>query len=289
MVRLNPITIFCCLVANIAITMLSINPIMLGVSFVSGTLMFLRMEGCKKCLQRLCYCAVFVAIAAALNPIFSRQGMTALFNIGSIVVTSESLVYGALIGTMLSAVMMWFSVMNALMDSDKICYIFGKYTPKIGTILTISLGLVPKYVTQYRKVDDNLVGLGLYENVGFWRKLRLKMHVMSTLITWAIEGAANLSLSMSDKGYDLAHKRIYSGYGFALADMILLPIGICLGVILVVFLAMGTAGYYCYPTFKPILWDTDVWIYFAAPLFMNVLAFAYVWGDAKWLYLKSKI
>ena len=122
----NPITILCYLFFVIIITMFSTNPIMLGISFVSGILLYCMLCGVKKTLVRLGYFIIFVAIIAIINPIFSRQGMTQFFSIGNFVVTLESLLNGVAIGVMFGSVIIWFGVLNVLLYSDKIIYIFGK-------------------------------------------------------------------------------------------------------------------------------------------------------------------
>ena len=135
--------------------MFSTNPIMLGISFMSAILLYCSLQGLKKTAIKLGYSIVFVVIVMAINPLFSKQGMNVLFYAGELVVTLEAISYGTAIGVMFSSVMIWFSVINVLLDSDKISYIFSKYTPKIGTILSVSLGLFPKYIAQYKKIDKN--------------------------------------------------------------------------------------------------------------------------------------
>lgn len=269
--------------------MLSTNPIMLGISYMSGILLYLSLCGGKKTLIRVGLSLLFTLIIALLNPIFSRQGMTQLFAIGSLSVTLESLLYGVAIGVMFSSVMIWFGVINTLLDSDKICYIFSKYTPKIGTIMSVSLGLIPKYIAQYKKIDNNLKGLGLYKKANFIGKIRLKLHTLSTLITWSIESSLNLSNSMSARGYDLKGKRVFCKYAFGVSDLIMLLFSIGVGVTLLVFVGLGASSFYYYPTFKQIVWDKNVWIYFVTFCFMNIMLVINLWERVKWQFTISKI
>ncbi len=289
MIKQNPITILCYLFFVIFITMFSTNPIMLGISFMSAILLYCSLQGLKKTAIKLGYSIVFVVIVMAINPLFSKQGMNVLFYIGELVVTLEAISYGIAIGVMFSSVMIWFSIINVLLDSDKISYIFSKYTPKIGTILSVSLGLFPKYIAQYKKIDNNLKGLGLYEKVNFLGKIRLKLHAMSTLITWSIEGTLTLSDSMSARGYDLKGKRVFLRYKFNLSDIVMLLLTLACGITLLVFMGIGSINYYYYPTFKKIVWDSNVWIYFVTFAFMNVMLLINEWGRIKWQFTISRI
>lgn len=287
--RKNPITIMCYLFFVIFITIFSINPIMLAMSFVSAMFLYFALQGAKKTLIRLGYSVLFIAVIAIINPIFSRQGMTQLFEIGSFIVTKEALLYGVAIGVMFAASMVWFGVLNILLDSDKISYIFSKYTPKIGTILSVSLGLFPKYIAQYKKIDNNLKALGLYNNANLWHKIKLKMHTLSTLISWSIEGALTLSDSMSARGYDLKGKRVFDKYHFSYSDAVLLFLSVAVGVAILVFMGLGVGEYYFYPTFKKLEWNSEVWIYFVTFCFMNLMLIVNLWEMIKWQYSISKI
>ncbi len=115
------------------------------------------------------------------------------------------------------------------------------------------------------------------------------MHTLSTLISWSIEGALTLSDSMSARGYDLKHKRVFGKYHFGVSDIILLIISIAVGVVILVFMGLGVGSYYFYPTFKPLQWDVDVWIYFATFCFMNLMLAVDLWEMIKWQFSISKI
>lgn len=288
-IRQNPICILCYLLCVIFITMFSINPIIIGISYLSGILLYLSLAGGVKTLIRLGYSLLFVLISTLLNPIFSRQGMTFLFEIFGLSVTLEACAYGMAIGFMFSGVLVWFGVVNILLDSDKISYIFGKYTPKIGTILSVSLGLFPKYVAQYKKIDNNFKGLGLFEQTNFISKVRLKIHALSTLITWSIEGALTLSDSMSARGYDLKKKRVFGKYKFGVKECIMLVCYLAIGIGLLVAIGLGVADFYFYPTFKKLTFDSNIYFYIVTFIFMNTLLIIRVWGLAKWQFTISKI
>ena len=115
------------------------------------------------------------------------------------------------------------------------------------------------------------------------------MHTLSTLITWSVEGAVLLSDNMSARGYDLKDKRIYGKYTFGVADGILLIVSLALGTSILVFMGLGSGSFYYYPTFKQIVWDSSVWIYFVTFGFMNIMFLINVWGMIKWQFTVSKI
>lgn len=287
--RNNPFCVLCYLFFVIFITMFSQNPILLGISFVSSILLYLLLSDAKKTAIKIGYNLLFVVIFALLNPVFSHKGMTILLEVGNFVVTLEAIVYGVAIGVMFASSINWFSVCNILLNSDKIVYIFSKYTPKIGTILSISLGLLPKYKRQYKKTDDNLKALGLYENIKWYQKVKLKIHVMSTLITWAIENSLTLSDSMSARGYDLKGKKVYSKYVFRIYDLINIFLFASVGISVLTLLGLGYANYFYYPTFKTLTFGWETIIYIVVALLMNYYTFIILGEKAKWQLLKSKI
>jgi len=95
-----------------------------------------------------------------------------------------------------------------------------------------------------------------------------------------------LSDNMSARGYDLKDKRIYGKYTFGVADGILLIVSLALGTSILVFMGLGSGSFYYYPTFKQIVWDSSVWIYFVTFVFMNILAVINLWEGVKWQFLK---
>lgn len=287
--RQNPIVSFSYLLIAIIITMFTFNPILLGMSFISSLILYCCLAGLKKTLLRFVYALVFILVTTIINPLFARQGMTYLFDVAGLTVTLEAVLNGVAIGVLFSSIVIWFGVINILLDSDKISYIFSKFTPKIGTILSVSLGLIPKYIAQYKIIDNNFKGLGLYNNVKLFKKVKIKMHALSTLISWSIEGALTLSDSMSARGFNLKGKRVYNKYKFCLQDILFLIVSMSLGIVIIAFLSIGTASYYYYPTFKQIQFDSSFWIYIVTFLYMNIMTFYVLWESAKWQFMKLKI
>lgn len=285
----NPITLFCFIIMVLFITMITMHPIMLGISLMSGILLLLTLAGVRKTLKTIACILPLVLICGVINPLFSKKGATILIQIDDFVVTLEALLNGVAVGIMFAAIICWFSSLNILMTSDKIVYLFSKYTPKIGTILMISLGLFPKYVRQYKKIDTNLMALGLYENAGYIKKIKLKIHILSTLVTWSIESSLTLSNSMSARGYELHGKRVYSRYSFSAIDVILISFSLAVGISILTLFAMGYCSYYFYPKLKPITIDLQSLIFLFAGVLMNLYTIIILGERAKWQLSIAKI
>lgn len=153
----------------------------------------------------------------------------------------------------------------------------------------ISLGLCPKYTKQFKKIDENLRALGLYENAGFIKKIRLKIHILSTLITWSIESSLTLSDSMSARGYDLSGKRVFLQYKFKVSDMVLIVVSLLVGVGILTALGLGYCSYYYYPKLKAIEFNVQSVIFLIALLFMNMFTILILVERAKWQLSVAKI
>lgn len=174
MLKVNPIAIFCYMFMTIFITMFTMHPIMLAISLFSSYVLYLTLGGVQKAVKSFSYILPIIVISAVFNGIFVHKGASILFYVGNTAITLEAIINGLATGTMFASVIYWFNCVNILLTSDKIVYIFSKYAPKIGTILMISLGLCPKYTKQFKKIDENLRALGLYEDAGIIKKLNLK-------------------------------------------------------------------------------------------------------------------
>ena len=152
---LHPLTLFCYFVSVITVSVVTLNPAILGVGFV-GAALFLALEKGKTALKQIAFSVILVVIIAVTNPIFSHNGATILFFIDDNRVTLEALYYGASSGLMISSVILWFSCFSALFDSERIIYLTGRAFPKLGLVLSMILGLVPRLLRDFKSINAAL-------------------------------------------------------------------------------------------------------------------------------------
>lgn len=252
----HPIVSFSYFVVVIGTSMLYMNPVFQVISLI-GALSYLIILDRYKTLKLIKFIFVMVLVIAIINMIFVNRGSTVLFYLRSNPVTLESLFYGFVSGLMLGSVMVWFSCYNEIITSDKFLYIFGKITPTIALIVSMTLRLIPKLIEQTKIIANSQKTLGLDYNEGnISLKIKSCMRILSILVTWALEDAVQTADSMKARGYGIKKRTSFQIFEFINRDMIMLVYILISGMFLLAGYMNGYGQLIFYPTIQKI--DTDI-------------------------------
>lgn len=252
----HPIVSFSYFVVVIGTSMLYMNPVFQVISLI-GALSYLIILDRYKTLKLIKFIFVMVLVIAIINMIFVNRGSTVLFYLRNNPVTLESLFYGFVSGLMLGSVMVWFSCYNEIMTSDKFLYIFGKITPTIALIVSMTLRLIPKLIEQTKIIANSQKTLGLDYNEGnISLKIKSCMRILSILVTWALEDAVQTADSMKARGYGIKKRTSFQIFEFINRDMVMLVYILISGMFLLAGYINGYGQLIFYPTIQKI--DTDI-------------------------------
>ncbi|MCD7827531.1 MAG: energy-coupling factor transporter transmembrane protein EcfT [Clostridiales bacterium] len=197
------------------------HPVLLCISFFSAFVYNLMINGKRAVKLLFCMILPLTVFITAVNGLTAHYGITRLFRLANgNYICLEPIVYGAVTGISVSAVLMWFSSFNTVVSSDKIMYVLGRRLPKISLLLTMSLRFVPLYRNKLREISRAQTGLGKGVNRGkLSERLRNGCKILSILISWALEGAIETSDSMKCRGYGLKNATHYSDYFMFKSDI----------------------------------------------------------------------
>lgn len=252
----HPIVSFSYFIVVIGTSMLYMNPVFQVISLI-GALSYLIILDRYKTLKLIKFIFVMVLVIAIINMIFVNRGSTVLFYLRNNPVTLESLFYGFVSGLMLGSVMVWFSCYNEIMTSDKFLYIFGKITPTIALIVSMTLRLIPKLIEQTKIIANSQKTLGLDYNEGnISLKIKSCMRILSILVTWALEDAVQTADSMKARGYGIKKRTSFQIFEFINRDMVMLVYILISGMFLLAGYINGYGQLIFYPTIQKI--DTDI-------------------------------
>ena len=252
----HPIVSFSYFVVVIGTSMLYMNPVFQVISLI-GALSYLIILDRYKTLKLIKFIFVMVLVIAIINMIFVNRGSTVLFYLRSNPVTLESHFYGFVSGLMLGSVMVWFSCYNEIMTSDKFLYIFGKITPTIALIVSMTLRLIPKLIEQTKIIANSQKTLGIDYNEGnISLKIKSCMRILSILVTWALEDAVQTADSMKARGYGIKKRTSFQIFEFINRDMVMLVYILISGMFLLAGYINGYGQLIFYPTIQKI--DTDI-------------------------------
>ena len=129
--------------------------------------------------------------------------------------TVESLVYGMVLGGVITGVMIWFSCVYSIFTTDKVVYLFGRVSPRLSLFLAITLRMVPRVKKEAIRINRAQQGIGRGINQGsVWRRMGNGLRIFSMLLTWLIDSLTTCSESMQNRGSTLRGRTAFSIYRF---------------------------------------------------------------------------
>ncbi len=285
----NPISVAIYIFAVSGIAMFCMNPILLSVSLIGALLLFLVRNGRRQAGSHFALLCLLCFIAL-INPLFNHNGATILFMLNDSRITLEALIYGAVASGMVIAVIYWFRTFTEIMTSDKLLYLFGKFSPKLALVLSMGFRYVPLFGRQAKKINQAQTALGLYKDDNIIDRTRGELRVFSVMLTWALENGIVTADSMTARGYGIGKRSHFSIFRFRLGDVLLMIISLILTTLTFVSLGVGALSVTYYPrvAFAEVTPFTYVG-YISYALLVLIPILIETEEKIKWKYLKSKI
>lgn len=197
------------------------NPLFQAISLLASLAVTVAATGMAG-LRSHAYVAVLFVGIAVLNPLFNASGNTVLFTLPwGRAYTAEALLYGCVLGSMLTQALLWFAVFHATGGSERISYVLARHAPALSLILTMALALIPRYRRKASEVSTSRAGIGLTsENGRFFGKVRGSVAVLSNLTGWAFESSVTTADSMRSRGYGTGPRTSYVQHRLHARDIV---------------------------------------------------------------------
>lgn len=284
----NPIIVFIYFAAVTSVPMFCLNPAILAFSLCGAVALYALRRDFR--VREFAFYALLFMLMALVNPIFHHNGATVLFVAGDNPVTLEALLYGVAASAMIVAVLFWFRSFSKLMTSDRLLYLFGRLSPKLALLLSMSLRYVPLFGEQSKKVNDTQKALGLYKEDNLVDDIRGGTRVFSVMVGWALENGIITADSMAARGYGLGRRSFFALYKFTRADAAFLTLTLALFAMTVSGIAAGALAFEFYPRVAPISLTAGSAVSYASYAALAFIPAVIEAEEAvKWKYLKSKI
>ena len=185
----HPIITFVYFAAVIGITMFSMNPIFLAMTFIISFIYSVMIYGRNAIKLNLSVLVPIMIVTMILNPLFTHKGKTVLFYLNGNAMTLESIIYGLAAATMLSSMIIWFSCFNKMMSSDKFIYLFGRVAPAISLILSMCFRFIPMLKNRFKEISEGQKCMGRdFSGGSLIKRSRQLCKEISILIAWSLEG-----------------------------------------------------------------------------------------------------
>ena len=241
-------------VLTLALTMFSMHPVLIALSFAGGFAYGCAARGPRRTLAALRWQLPLIAIVAVLNPLFSASGSTELFRLGQRAVYLESLAYGACMGGMFMAAVLWFEAAASMLGYDKVMALFGNAAPILALMISMCMRLIPQFVRRGRSifaVQDAVDVPGRSSG----DVVRERLRASSVLMGWSMEDSLERADAMRARGWGVGRRTTYTRYRFRRADAAAIAAIAAAGALVVAVAVHATGQFAFYPRLStPVLW-----------------------------------
>lgn len=248
----HPIVNFIYFALVLFFAMIFMHPACLIVSLVCAIAYAVSLKGRKAALFSLKFMLPVLLLTVIVNPAFNHAGQTMLLYLpNGNPITKESIAYGFAAGAMLAGVLMWFYCVTEVLSSDKFVYLFGRISPALSLILSMTLRFVPRFKVQLDAVKQARRSIGRDGAVGsVLKRCREAVTVMSIMITWSLENAIDTADSMKSRGYGSGRRSSFSIYRFGRRDKMLLIWILLCGAIIFAAAFLGGLSWRYFPNIR---------------------------------------
>ena len=287
--RLNPFTIPAYFFAVAGVAMFCAHPILLCMALAGALGLCILRRDVRRKSTHLLFWGLF-ALTALLNPLFSKHGATVLLVIGNKPISAEALLWGVTSACAILATLYLFASFSAIMQSDKLLYLFGSLSPRLSLILSMGLRYIALLSEQWRKIKGTQTALGLYKEDNIIDRIRGSLRIFWVLLGWALENGIVTAGSMSARGYGTGRRTHYAIFAFSRRDALYLSLTLALLAGTVVPMASGALDFAFYPTLQAAPPSALAWSGYLSYGALVALPIILETEDAvKWKYLRSKI
>ncbi len=246
--KYHPLVNFLYFAAVITFSMLLTHPVCIAASLVCGIVYSAMLCGTKT-LKFGVTCALPLSVfTVAVNILFNHEGATILryFPDGN-PLTLESVVYGTASAVMLAGTVYQFLCFEKIMTSDKFMFLFGKIIPSLSLILSMTLRLVPRFVSQLKETAAAQKHFACSSGSSPLKRIRHSARILSVTVTRSLENAIDTSDSMKSRGYGLPGRTAFSNYRLDRRDTCMLTVILFLTVYVAAGIINGSFHFDFYP------------------------------------------
>lgn len=250
--RFHPLSMLAFIVSVLAVVLVINDPVMLLVSLFISLIYIFAFGGRTVFLRYILMTCICAAGVMLINPLVSHRGITVLFYLpDGNPLTLESVIYGAAAAVLISSTVNWFYTVSICFNSERIVYLFGRLSPRLALLLSLTLGFVPKL--QRRLADIRAARSVVKRDFTQGRpgeRMKNAACIMSSLIGGALENSVDTADSMTSRGYASRRRTSFSPFRLYARDVVFILTQLsCLAGIMYFYFS-GKLDFSYYPTFS---------------------------------------
>lgn len=275
----------------ILITMFTMHPILLLISFIGSLFLYAQCIERRTFVRHIIFTIFLILLFGITNPLFVHQGVSVITYLQDLPITMEAILYGFAFGCMLSSIVTLFQVFHHVVAVERFLYLFQHYFPSLALLISMVFQFLPRYRTQSKRILQAQQTLGMdMQQTTILTKVKNSVHAFSILTTWAFESSLCTVDSMKARGYGKHTRTSYQQYTFCLRDAILLSILALFGILLLYVLLTLYSKMYYYPYLMGITFQPIALLGYLLLCMLYVLPFYFDRKEAiKWRFVQSKM
>ncbi len=282
----HPLTLIIYFASVITFTMLTLNPVLLLLSFLGA---FIAVFVISRKTDWVMYSIVFIMICIT-NPLFSHNGETVLFYLFDQRITLEALFYGFGAGLLILSVIYWFKLFSFVFTQDKLTWLIGRISPKLCVVFCMALRFIPMFKENAKTIYNAQLSLNVFDTSKLKGKILLISNVFSALVSMSIENAIETADTMRARGFDGKKRSSYSQKVFSRKNMYIIISIVILDLLICVSMFLGEGAFYYYPSIKFAEFSHLTPAFYVLYAALNFIPVIIELAEAiRWKYLISKI
>ncbi len=290
--KYHPLTQFIFFLSVLLVTMLIMHPVFLAISLAAGSAYILYSGGVRAFLKNLVMMVFISLTIIIINSLVSHGGITIITYLpDGNALTLESVIFGIAAALLMSGILSWFYSLNRILTSDRIIYLFGRFSPKLALLISMTLNFISRFRIQLSSVRAAQYAVGRdMKNGKPIVRIKNGIRIFSAMIQWSLENSVDTADSMKSRGYGLKKRTCFTLFRITLRDIITIGTVIVSDSYIIFAYMTGGLDYSYYPYFEISsvnIFTLSVYAVFALscllPLIIDISE------DRKWKYIQSKI
>lgn len=223
--KLDDLHVLSVLIVNLVLLILVIcsdNPLIIIGLFIPIICILIVRRQLSALKQSVLIFVPFAIITIIINLIVVTQGSRVIFILFDRAFTLEAVIYSFSLSFKLLLVILIFTLIGVMIDSDKAVSFFASIMPKTTVTMMISLKLFPlmkkriislKEIYSIRGVD--------FEKKGFKNKIKSLMPLLFVILEDSLEGAFDVGEASYVRGFLSSKRTIYDRQKFKIYDYVI--------------------------------------------------------------------
>lgn len=216
-----------CFAGILAVTMCAVHPVATGISLMGALAFSVTARGSAATARGLRWQLPLLVLVCLANPFFSASGSTVLWKLGPTSVYLESLAFGANMGALMVAVVLWFEGAAAVLTQDRLLGLAGGRMRSLPLVASMASQLLPQLIGRGHAVHEVRVACTAAGPAPARREGLTR--ASGVVLSWALEDSLERADAMRARGWEsglprtsFAPDRFTSADAWAVAAIVLL-------------------------------------------------------------------